>query len=139
MNSNKLQDAITNLAALHEGWSLLADTLPVEFISEVTAYISNLENKCANLEQQLATTKEERVYYQDIVYHVSDALDLLDDKLPGQGIVCGTAKNPSNDVEARITAFCRQLADITKERDKLKQQLIDVQDEVDDLTESSEY
>jgi hypothetical protein len=45
MTNNKLQQAITNLALLKEGWSLLADTDGSVFLDEVRKEIEQLRNQ----------------------------------------------------------------------------------------------
>lgn len=51
----KVQDAISDLAMLQEGWALLADTIPEVFLREVKAKIQSLRIRNANL---LAALKE---------------------------------------------------------------------------------
>ncbi len=49
------------------------------------------------------TEKERRIYYQSIVYEVCNALDRIDGRKPGTGIICGTADNPSDNVQRRMS------------------------------------
>lgn len=41
-NTNNVQDAISDLAALRPNWTLLADTLPAEFLQQVKGEIESL-------------------------------------------------------------------------------------------------
>lgn len=63
---------------------------------------------------RMKTEKESRIYYQDIVYHVCYALDLIDGKQPGHGIVCGTADEPNNDVFDRMKALVQEVHNLRK-------------------------
>lgn len=49
------------------------------------------------------TEKEQRIYYQDIVYAVCNALDQID----GGVIVCGTAAQPSTMVQERMVRLVK--------------------------------
>lgn len=51
------------------------------------------------------TEKEQRIYYQDIVYTVCNALDRID----GGVIVCGTAAQPSTQVQERMERLVMNL------------------------------
>jgi hypothetical protein len=51
--NNKVREAILRLAGMREGWTLLADTIPDEFLNQVSIRISELE-------QQLAAMTSER-------------------------------------------------------------------------------
>lgn len=53
-----LNAAITELAALKEGWSLQADTLPADFILDVADYIRELRARVEAAEAKLARLKE---------------------------------------------------------------------------------
>jgi len=57
----------------------------------------------------LQEEKDRRVYYQDIVYHVCKILDQIDGKEPGKGIVCGNAKNPTAEVQNRMSKLRGEL------------------------------
>lgn len=46
-----------------------------------------------------ATELDRRIYYQNIVYDVCNALDRIFSKRPGRGVVCGTVENPSSQVQ----------------------------------------
>lgn len=63
---------------------------------------------------EMKTEKERRIYYQDIVYHVCYALDLIDEKQPGHGIVCGTADEPNTDVFDRMKVLVQEVHDLRK-------------------------
>ena len=65
---------------------------------------------------RMKTEKERRIYYQDIVYHVCYALDLIDGKKPGHGIVCGTAYEPNTDVFDRMKALVQEVHDLRDDR-----------------------
>jgi len=43
----------------------------------------------------LITEKDRRIYYQNIVYHVCNQLDVY----AGETVVCGTAECPSTEVQ----------------------------------------
>ena len=45
-----------------------------------------------------------RVYYQDIVYYVCNALDRINRRQPGRGVVCGTFETPTRNVQQQIDA-----------------------------------
>jgi hypothetical protein len=58
--------------------------------------------------------KARRVYYQDIVYSVCNALDRIFAKRPGRGVVCGTADEPSTQVQElmqEVASRCQQWAE----------------------------
>lgn len=57
----------------------------------------------------MITEKDRRIYYQDIVYQVCNALDRIDGKTPGHGIVCGTFEHPSADVCERMDALVQEV------------------------------
>ncbi len=64
--------------------------------------------------------KNRRIYYQNIVYHVCNALDRIFAKRPGKGIVCGTVDTPTQNVEAAMQIVeyrCTEWAKIMTERD----------------------
>ena len=69
----------------------------------------------------MKTEKERRIYYQDIVYHVCYALDLIDGKKPGHGIVCGTADEPNNNVFDRMKALVKSMKASTKVPDLIRE------------------
>mgnify|MGYP001617058531 CR=1 FL=1 len=54
------------------------------------------------MSNELEVEKKRRIYYQDIVYAVCNLLDRLDEKKPGQGIICGTVESPSAAVQDRL-------------------------------------
>jgi hypothetical protein len=59
------------------------------------------------------TEEDRRIYYQDIVYAVCNALDRCFVKRPGKGIVCGTVEAPSKQVQehmAIVVERCIELA-----------------------------
>jgi len=60
----------------------------------------------------MKTEQERRIYYQNIVYHVCNALDRIDGKRPGHGIVCGTADEPSTAVQQRIAALANEVLEL---------------------------
>jgi len=80
--------------------------------AEARDAIDECVRQFAGLEAELAVAKAEverlereknaRVYYQGIVYAVCNALDRIDGKRPGEGIVCGTLETPSEDVQVRV-------------------------------------
>lgn len=45
--NNKVREAILRLAGMREGWTLLADTIPDEFLNQVSIRISELEAQLA--------------------------------------------------------------------------------------------
>lgn len=51
--------------------------------------------------------KDRRIYYQDIVYKVCNALDKL---TPGKHIVCGTIEEPSTDVQDRVEELVKEIS-----------------------------
>ena len=57
-NTNNVQDAISDLAALRPNWTLLADTLPAEFLQQVKGEIESLAAQRDALAAQLATLKK---------------------------------------------------------------------------------
>lgn len=73
------------------------------------------------LKQQMDIEKKRRVYYQHIVYSVCNMLDQIDGRHPGNCIVCGTAEEQYNDVEAKIQQ-------LTTELDSLRHQLAAAQE-----------
>jgi len=46
VNDPRIQSAISDLAMLRPGWSLLADTDPKEFLEQVTLEICTLRSAC---------------------------------------------------------------------------------------------
>ena len=48
------------------------------------------------------TEKAHRVYYQNIVYDACRRLDKMLGRRPGEGIVCGTADEPSREAEETL-------------------------------------
>ena len=73
-------------------------------------WLAVLVSQCGK--ETMKTEKQRRIYYQNIVYHVCNALDRIDGNLPGYGIVCGTADQPSYEVEARMTALAEEVAQL---------------------------
>lgn len=63
----------------------------------------------------MITEKDRRIYYQDIVYQVCNALDRISGNKPGHGIVCGTADEPSREVQGAMEALVRRFC---PEKDK---------------------
>ncbi len=66
--------------------------------------------------------KKRRIYYQNIVYHVCNALDRIFAKRPtrGEGIVCGTVDTPTQQVEAAMQIVehrCLEWAKMMAEKD----------------------
>jgi len=60
------------------------------------------------IEEATNEEKKRRGYYQGIVYAVCNALDAIDGKKPGNGIVCGTFDEPSSIVELRINKMANE-------------------------------
>jgi hypothetical protein len=50
--------------------------------------------------------KRRRIYYQDIVYRIANALDILHGRKPEQGVLVGTVNEPSHAVEREIKELC---------------------------------
>jgi hypothetical protein len=67
----------------------------------------------------MKTEKERRIYYQDIVYSVCTALDYIDGKSPGVGIICGTADEPSAAVQERMERLVEEVAALRSANIKL--------------------
>ena len=75
------------------------------------------------------TEKQRRVYYQDIVYHVCNALDKA---FPGK-TVCGTVEQPSDEVQQRIDSLVSfwevqqiRIADLQLENERLRRNYINI-------------
>jgi uncharacterized coiled-coil DUF342 family protein len=68
--NNKVREAILRLAGMREGWTLLADTIPDEFLNQVSIRISELE-------QQLTAMTAERDSESRWAKQYSDAVDAL--------------------------------------------------------------
>lgn len=49
--------------------------------------------------------KRRREYYQDIIYDVCRKLDRMRGRVPGRGIVCGTADEPSTAVQDEMDSL----------------------------------
>lgn len=64
--------------------------------------------------------KQARIYYQGIVYAVCNALDQIDGKHAGAGIVCGSAAEPSTQVQDRMTALVAEQLRIRNENTDLR-------------------
>lgn len=98
----------------------------VERRKDYSACIRDQDARIAELEEQLTAAQERntaekkrRVYYQHIVYSVCNMLDQIDGR--HHCIVCGTAEEPCNNVEAKIQQ-------LTTELDSLRQQLAAAQE-----------
>jgi len=75
--------------------------MEVESDRELQAHLQGKES--------MKTEMERRIYYQGIVYAVCTALDLVDGKRLGNGIVCGTADEPSTAVQQRIATLANEV------------------------------
>ena len=64
----------------------------------------------------MATEKDRRVYYQDIVYAVCSVLDEIDGNhiSKNNAIVCGTVDNPSIEVQQRMDCLVLEIEEFRK-------------------------
>jgi peptidoglycan hydrolase CwlO-like protein len=85
----------------------------------VKARIASLDAQLAAAQERNTAEKKRREYYQYIVYSVCNMLDQIDGR--HHCIVCGTAEEPCNNVEAKIQQ-------LTTELDSLRQQLAAAQE-----------
>lgn len=67
------------------------------------------QDEFARLQRELTDEKARRVYYQGIVYAVCTEVDLHDGAKPGQGTVCGTKDEPSEELQHRVRALLSNL------------------------------
>lgn len=78
----------------------------------------------STLRETLADEKARRAYYQDLVYAACNAIDELDGKKPGGGIVCGTVKTPSTEFQDAVNRISTELSALRRQveeaRDALK-------------------
>lgn len=58
------------------------------------------------------TEKDRRVYYQDIVYAVCNALNRIFVKRPHQGVVCGTVETPSKQVQEHMAIVVERCIEV---------------------------
>lgn len=82
---------------LRENSSLRAEVERLKLAKDDSATLATLDEK------------DRRIYYQNIVYHVCNALDRLHARKPGTGIVCGTKDEPSTRVQQEIDAVVTAL------------------------------
>lgn len=85
----------------------------------VKAHIASLDAQLTAAQERNTAEKKRREYYQHIVYSVCNMLDQIDGR--HHCIVCGTAEEPCNNVEAKIQQ-------LTTELDSLRQQLAAAQE-----------
>lgn len=85
----------------------------------VKAHIASLDAQLTAAQERNTAEKKRREYYQYIVYSVCNMLDQIDGR--HHCIVCGTAEEPCNNVEAKIQQ-------LTTELDSLRQQLAAAQE-----------
>lgn len=64
----------------------------------------------------LQREKDARIYYQNIVYAVCNALDKINRKKPGQGVVCGT---PTTQVQDQMSNLATILDTLRQEAESL--------------------
>jgi DNA repair exonuclease SbcCD ATPase subunit len=95
-----------------------ADGLWVKY-DEAAAECDELRQQLAAAQERNTAEKKRREYYQYIVYSVCNMLDQIDGR--HHCIVCGTAEEPCNNVEAKIQQ-------LTTELDSLRQQLAAAQE-----------
>jgi len=69
----------------------------------------------------MKTEKERRIYYQDIVYHVCNALDKIDgDRM---AITCGTVETPTTQVQDRMDMLKNEYCALNTLNQKLRIEL----------------
>ena len=69
--------------------------------------------------------KRYRIYYQDIVYAVCNRLDAATGRKPGVGVVCGTADNPTTEVqEALDELLAKRKTALAAEPSGLREELL---------------
>jgi hypothetical protein len=69
--------------------------------------VSDLGDQVTIRQGGTITEKDRRIYYQDIVYQVCNALDEIDGKQTG--IICGTADEPNTNVADRMKHLVREM------------------------------
>jgi hypothetical protein len=79
------------------------------YCNPILAKQEQFQSESERLRGVLDEEKSRRIYYQDIVYAVCNALDRIDGRKPGQGIVCGTFDSPSDQVQRRMEALEKNL------------------------------
>jgi len=80
-------------------WGVCSVVVPILLIWAYHHWLEHLANvhfKARNEEH------DRRVYYQNIVYYVCNALDELDRHGTHQDVVCGTVDEPCDDVQRRM-------------------------------------
>ncbi len=87
---------------------------------------------------RLQREKDARVYYQDIVYVVCNALDSIKgrDITKGQGVVCGTLEIPSTEVQERMEQMLSEIKRLRRELDEATTELSEVAGERNSAIES---
>jgi hypothetical protein len=84
-------------------------------LGRITLERNRLIDELRQLKSRLAAErdaeKERRIYYQNIVYSVCNSIDQCFGSRPGMGVVCGTADEPTTEVQQAISHLCKQLAD----------------------------
>lgn len=98
---------------------------PKHPMSALKQIVESLAQRIEDLEDE----KQRRIYYQDIVYSVCNALDDMTTRI----IVCGTLNAPSTSVQdaivevaAELTSL-REIAELSKDRPELPPEEIEAQ------------
>ncbi|MCK5610047.1 hypothetical protein KAR91_49700 [Candidatus Pacearchaeota archaeon] len=53
------------------------------------------------------TEKERRIYYQSIVYDICNIVDQYNQSSLSDGVVCGTAENPTDELQELLKKILR--------------------------------
>ena len=72
--------------------------------------LKELREENRKLRERLADEKSRRVYYQNIVYGVCNILDAATERFCGTGVVCGTVREPSTEVQDTLRSLLQSMS-----------------------------
>lgn len=97
----------------HAHFKLGRDEANYDFIAAARTAVPALLADVERLEAE----KHRRIYYQDIVYAVCNAIDALRGSHVGSGIVCGSADEPTREVQDAVYALVAENARLRTQSD----------------------
>jgi DNA repair exonuclease SbcCD ATPase subunit len=82
--------------------------------------ITQLTEQVERLMKERDKEKSRRVYYQEIVYAVCNAMGVANGNKPGTGIVCGTVDRPSTEAQQAIASLTQRVKELEAHVAKLQ-------------------
>jgi len=124
VNDPRIQSAISDLAMLRPGWSLLADTDPKEFLEQVTLEICTLRRnleRCGREMKALYGERDELFELQSKAASIEHAVDKATESLSVEKSVNAALRKRIAELEAKLqdTLEGKLIAELEAERDRL--------------------